>query len=77
MPKKTKTSRKKWPPKGSKEPIAFMFQPDEYEVVEPERLSEWETLMREAVGFPRELVKSIIAARLLYTLSIRNGQFVD
>lgn len=71
-----KPVRKKWP-KGTKEPIAFMFQPTEYEVVPPERLGEWERLMREDVGFPAELVKSIAAARMIETLSFRGGKFVD
>jgi hypothetical protein len=69
------SNRKKWP--KSKEPITFMVQPDEYEIVPPARLAEWERLMQEQVGFPRELVKSMAAARMIYTLSFRGGQFVD
>ncbi len=60
-----------------KEPVVFMFQPTDYEVVPPERLSEWERLMRDEVGFPPELVKSIAAARLIETICLRNGTPVD
>lgn len=75
--KKPRTpARKKWQ-KLPKQPVAFMFQPDEYEVVRPQRLSEWEALMRDAVGFPPELVKGMVAARLIETISFRNGTFVD
>ena len=80
MPRKKKTEmakRKKWPARPT-EPVVFMFQPTEYEVVPPERLSEWERLMRTEVGFPPEAVKALAQqARLLGTLSFRNGQFVD
>jgi hypothetical protein len=69
--------RKKWPTRP-KEPVVFMFQPTEYEVVPPERLSEWERLMRTEVGFPAEAVKALSQqAGLLGTMSYRNGQFVD
>lgn len=65
MPSK-KTSdtpkRKKWPTLP-KQPVVFMFQPTEYEVVPSERLAEWESTMRKNVGFPAELVKSIARAR--------------
>ena len=78
--KRGSTGRKKWPvdPKRqAAKPIVFTFQPEEYEVVRPSRLSEWEALMRDAVGFPPELVKSIAAAGLIYCTSYRNGQPVD
>jgi hypothetical protein len=69
--------RKKWPTRP-KEPVVFMFQPTDYEVVPPERLSEWERLMQTEVGFPPEAVKALRQqARLLETLSFRNGQYVD
>lgn len=68
--------RKKWPTR-SKQPVVFMFQPTEYEVVPPERLSEWEDLMRKEVGFPADAVKALAQARGIATLSFRNGQFVD
>jgi len=68
--------RQKWP-SDANAPIAFMYQPDEYEVVTPDRMGEWERLMRERVGFPEELIRSIIASRLIGTISIAGGQFVD
>jgi hypothetical protein len=64
MPKQRKPAaqeRKKWPTRP-KQPVVFMFQPTEYEVVPSERLSEWESLMRKNVGFPAELVKSMSRA---------------
>jgi len=75
--KKPSANRQNIWPKASKIPVAFMFQPTEYEVVRPERLAEWEKLMRESVGFPMELVKSISAARLTETICLRNGRPVD
>jgi len=57
MPRTKK--RKKWP-KGPKQPVVFMFQPTEYEVVPPERLKEWEEAMRRRVGFPPELVNRMV-----------------
>jgi len=76
--KKADTSRrKKWPTRA-KEPVVFMFQPTEYEVVPPERLSEWERLMRTEVGFPAEAVKALSRqAGLSGSWSFRNGEFVD
>jgi hypothetical protein len=80
MPSKKKadtSKRKKWPTRP-KEPVVFMFQPTEYEVVPPERHSEWERLMRTEVGFPAEAGKALSQqARLSVTLSFRNGEFVD
>ena len=71
MPKKkaSRPVRNPWPNKRGKEPVAFMLQPTEYEIVPPERLSEWEELMRKSVGFPAELVKSMRAARLVQCIS--------
>jgi hypothetical protein len=71
-----KPKRKKWPARRN-EPVVFMYQPTEYEVVPPERLSEWEELMRKEVGFPAEAVKALSRARGIETFTIRNGQFVD
>jgi hypothetical protein len=79
MPNKMKSEkpkRKKWPNRP-KEPVVFMFQPTEYEVVPPERLSEWEGLMRKEVGFPAEAAKALARAGGIVTFSFRNGQFVD
>ena len=62
MPNKKSTSdtskRKKWPARP-KEPVVFMFQPTEYEVVPSERLSEWEQMMRKSVGFSEKLVSAL------------------
>ena len=52
--------RRKWP-KASDQPVVFMFQPTHYEVVPPERLSEWEEAMRTKVGFPARVVQAMAA----------------
>ena len=74
---KPSTARKKWPTNPKQQPIAFMLQPSEFEVVPPERLAEWERLMRDELGCPPQLVSAIRAARLVETISIRGGQAVD
>ena len=75
--KPSRPVRTPWPNKRGKEPVAFMFQPAEYEIVPPERLSEWETLLRDSVGFPANVVRSLAAARMLYTLSFHQGTTID
>jgi hypothetical protein len=33
-------------------PVVFMFQPTRFRVIPPDRLSEWEELMKNRVGIP-------------------------
>ena len=56
--KKAAVGRKEWP-KQPTQPVVFMFQPTEYEPVPQDKLSEWETLLRERVGLPERVVEAL------------------
>jgi hypothetical protein len=42
-----------------KTPVVFMFQPSEFEVVAPDKLSHWEEMMRNNVGVRAEAAGGI------------------
>lgn len=57
------------------QPVVFMFQPKEFEILPPERLTEWETAMRERVGLGESLRigQGVAESSYLATLSYPPG----